>query len=444
MPARSLDAKPSPNRRGNVQGTPLNIEVQPIIVRPRADGVDSRYAWLRLGTAVVISTIGNVGLWAYVVALPAVQADFGATRGAASLPYTLTMLGFAFGGVVMGKLTDRYGVMLPLMIGSVALGAFFIACSFAPNIYIFAIAQGLLGFLGCSALFGPLMADLSHWFLRRRGAAVAIAASGNYLSGAVWPPLEQHFIDTVGWRSTYMGIGIFCVVTMLPLVLLLRRPAPVHAVRQTAAQARTLERPLGMTPNALTALLGLAGLGCCVAMSMPQVHLVAYCTDLGYGPTAGAQMLAMSLGFGIFSRIGSGFVADRIGALGTLLIGSAAQCAALILYIGFDGLASLYAISALFGLVQGGIVPCYAIIVRQYFPAKEAGTRVSIVIMATVIGMALGGYLNGLIFDITGSYKIAFANGVAWNLLNIAIALWLFLRGGGGLRARGRIVEATA
>jgi predicted MFS family arabinose efflux permease len=272
---------------------------------------------------------------------------------------------------------------------------------------------------------------------------VAIAASGNYLSGAVWPPIEQHFIDTVGWRTTYMGIGIFCVVTMLPLVLLLRRPAPVHAMQETPAQAKSLERPLGMTPNALTALLGLAGLACCVAMSMPQVHLVAYCTDLGYGPTVGAQMLAISLGLGIFSRIGSGFVADRIGALGTLLIGSAAQCAALILYIGFDGLVSLYAISALFGLVQGGIVPCYAIIVREYFPAKEAGTRVSVVIMATVIGMALGGYLNGLIFDITGSYKIAFANGVAWNLLNAAIALWLFLRGGGS-RMRGGMVEAAA
>jgi MFS family permease len=421
----------------------LNIEINPIVVRQQAGGIDSRYAWLRLATAVVISTIGNVGLWAYVVALPAVQAEFGATRGMASLPYTLTMLGFAFGGVVMGRLTDRHGVMLPLMIGSVAIGTFFVACSFASNIYLFAIGQGLLGFVGCSALFGPLMADLSHWFSRRRGAAVAIAASGNYLSGAVWPPIEQHFIDSVGWRTTYMGIGIFCVVTMLPLVLLLRRRAPVHAMQETLAQAKSLERPLGMAPNALTALLGLAGLACCVAMSMPQVHLVAYCTDLGYGPTVGAQMLAMSLGLGIFSRIGSGFVADRIGALGTLLIGSAAQCAALILYIGFDGLVSLYAISALFGLVQGGIVPCYAIIVREYFPAKEAGTRVSIVIMATVIGMALGGYLNGLIFDITGSYKIAFANGVAWNLLNAAIALWLFLRGGGS-RARGGMVEAAA
>ena len=354
-------------------------------------GVDSRYAWLRLATAVVISTIGNVGLWSYVVALPAVQAEFGVSRGAASLPYTLTMLGFAFGGVAMGRLTDRFGVMLPVMASGIALGTFFIAGAFAPSLWLFALAQGMLGLIGCSALFGPLMADLSHWFARRRGAAVAIAASGNYISGALWPPIEQHLIAGFGWRNAYLAIGVICLVTILPLAFVLRRPAPLHDAAHSQARAKAMQRPLGMAPNALQALLGLAGLACCVAMSMPQVHLVAYCADLGYGAAVGANMLALSLALGIVSRVGSGFVADRIGALATLLISSAAQGAALILYIGFDGLASLYAISALFGLVQGGIVPCYAIIVRDHFPAKEAGTRVSIVIMSTVIGMALGG-----------------------------------------------------
>jgi MFS family permease len=286
------------------------------------------------------------------------------------------------------------------------------------------------------------MADISHWFAHRRGTAVAIAAAGNYLSGAIWPPIEQHFIESVGWRHTYIGIGVFCVVTILPLALVLRRPAPLHAT-QTAAQARSMQRPLGLAPNTLQALLGIAGLACCVAMSMPQVHLVAYCADLGYGPAIGAEMLSMSLGLGIISRVGSGLVADRIGALTTLLIGSAAQAAALILYTGFDGMYSLYAISALFGLVQGGIVPCYAIIVRDYFPPREAGTRVSIAIMATVLGMALGGWMNGFIFDLTGSYRAAFANGVAWNLLNAAIALWLLLRSG-GWRARQPALGAAA
>jgi MFS family permease len=419
----------------------LNIEVNRV-VRP-ADGVDSGYAWLRLATAVVISTIGNVGLWSYVVALPAVQAEFGVTRGAAALPYTLTMLGFAFGSVIMGRLTDRLGVMVPLMIGAIALGLGYVAGAFAPTLWLFALAHGVLGLLGCSALFAPLMADVSHWFARRRGTAVAIAASGNYISGAIWPPIEQHLIASIGWRDTYLCLGLVCVATMLPLALILKRPAPIHETTQTAAEARSMQRPLGMAPNALQALLGVAGLACCVAMSMPQVHLVAYCTDLGFGPAVGASMLSMMLGLGIISRVGSGLIADRIGGLSTLLIGSAAQGASLILYMGFNGLASLYAISALFGLVQGGIVPCYAIIVRDYFPPKEAGTRVSIAIMATVIGMALGGWINGLIFDLTGSYQAAFANGVAWNVLNAAIALWLLLRSG-GRRASGPMLERTA
>ena len=409
----------------------------------RAGGVDSGYAWLRLATAVIISTVGNVGLWSYVVALPAVQAEFGVARGAASLPYTLTMLGFAFGSVLMGRLTDRLGVMVPVLIGAVALGLGYLACAYAPTLSLFALAHGALGLLGCSALFGPLMADVSHWFARRRGTAVAIAASGNYISGAIWPPIEQHLISSIGWRDTYLCLGLICVVVMLPLALVLRRRAPLHETTPTAAEVRSMQRPLGMSPNALQALLGVAGLACCVAMSMPQVHLVAYCTDLGYGPAVGAEMLSMMLGLGIISRIGSGFIADRIGGLPTLLIGSAAQGASLILYIGFSGLASLYAISALFGLVQGGIVPCYAIIVRDYFPPKEAGMRVSIAIMATVIGMALGGWMNGLIFDLTGSYQAAFANGVAWNVLNAAIALWLLLRSG-RLRASSPMLGAAA
>ena len=189
-------------------------------------------------------------------------------------------------------------------------------------------------------------------------------------------------------------------------------------------------RALGISPNVLQALLCVAGLACCVAMAMPQVHIVAYCGDLGYGPARGAEMLALMLGMGIVSRIASGFVADRIGGVATLLLGSGLQAAALLLYLMFDGLASLYVISALFGLFQGGIVAMYAIIVREYFPQGEAGTRLGLVLMATLLGMALGGWMSGVIFDLTGSYRTAFANGLLWNLLNAGIALWLLARPG--------------
>jgi MFS family permease len=174
-------------------------------------------------------------------------------------------------------------------------------------------------------------------------------------------------------------------------------------------------------------LLIVAGLACCIAMSMPQVHIVAYCGDLGYGVARGAEMLSIMLGLGVVSRIASGFLADKIGGLGTLILGSMLQCMALLLYIPFDGLISLYVVSALFGLAQGGIVPSYAMIVRQYFPAREAGTRVSLVLMTTVVGMAIGGWMSGEIYDLTGSYQAAFMNGIAWNLLNMSIAFWLLI-----------------
>jgi len=390
----------------------------------------SAYAWLRLATALLLGAIGSAGMWSVVVALPTVQADFGVARADASLPFTLTMLGFGFGGIAMGRLADRFGIIVPVVIGAVLLFVGYIAAAFSPNLWAFALAHIVIGFAS-SATFGPMLADISYWFTARRGIAVALAASGNYLAGTVWPPIVQYFIATSGWRPTHVGIGLFCVVAMLPLVLVLRRPRPVQEIVPSGSfAAGSKGAKLGISPNALQILLSIAGVGCCVAMSMPQVHIVAYCGDLGYGAARGAEMLSLMLGLGIVSRIASGFVADRIGGVATLLLGSTLQGVALFLYLWFDGLASLYVISGLFGLFQGGIVPMYAIIVREYFPAREAGTRLGVILMATLIGMALGGWMSGLIFDLTGSYQAAFANGLLWNLLNVLIASWLLLRSG--------------
>ena len=257
---------------------------------------------------------------------------------------------------------------------------------------------------------------------------MAIVACGNYLAGAIWPMAMQPFLASEGWRATYFGIGVICLVGMVPLTLLLRRQPP----HLTAANPQP-SRPLldaGISPRALQGLLAIAGLGCCVAMSMPQVHIVAYCADLGYGVARGAEMLALMLLGGVVSRVASGFIADRIGAVRTLLIGSVLQGLSLLLYIPFDGLASLYVVSAVFGLSQGGIVPSYALIVREYMPAHEAGRRVGIVIMATILGMALGGWMSGWIYDLTGSYAAAFFNGIAWNILNVSVMLIILSRSG--------------
>ena len=393
-----------------------------------ASDIESPYAWLRLVTAVGLATIGGVGMWSVVVALPAIQADFGVDRAQAALPYTLAMLGFGAGGVLLGRLADRSGIVQPLIIGIVAISLGYLGVGQAGSLTQVAAAQCVIG-LGCSVSFGPLMADVSHWFMRRRGIAVTIVAAGNYLAGTVWPPVTQHFIAADGWRATHTGIGLFCLVTMLPLVLVMRRrvSAHSHASANDAAALRRADMPL--SPNALQVLLCIAGVGCCVAMATPQVHLVAYCGDLGYGPARGAEMLSLMLGLGIISRVTSGFIADRIGGVRTLLLGSVLQGTALLLYLMFNGLTSLYVISGLFGLFQGGIVPSYAIIVREYFPPQEAGTRVGLVMLATLSGMALGGWLAGVIFDATGSYQAAFLDGIGWNLLNVSIMTFLLLRG---------------
>jgi MFS family permease len=404
----------------------------------RTEATDSTAAWLRLAVAVILATIGNIGMWSVVVALPAIQADFGVDRAAASLPFTLSMLGFGAGGVLMGRLADRFGIALPMALGTAALAAGYLAVSQSSSLTQVALAQGCLIGVGCSTAFGPLIADISHWFTRRRGIAVAIAASGNYLAGTIGPPVVQHFIARDGWRATHMGIGVFCFVTMMPLILLLRRRSPAHTVRASETTGAVAQMPLPTSPATLQILLCIAGIACCVAMAMPQVHIVAYCGDLGYGPARGAEMLSLMLAFGIISRITCGFIADRIGGVRTLLLGSVLQGIALFLYLPFDSLISLYVISALFGLFQGGIIPSYAIIVREYFPAREAGTRVGLVVFATLFGMALGGWLSGEIFDLTGSYQIAFLNGIGWNLLNVSIVSWLLLR------SRGRLATSTA
>lgn len=393
--------------------------------------IESPYAWWRLAISLLLMTIGGSGMYSVTVVLPRIQQEFGVDRADASLPYTVTMIGFGIGGVLMGRLSDRFGVVVPVAVGAVGLGLGFVAAGLAPNLWIFCLMQGVfIGLLGTSATFAPLVADTSQWFDRRRGIALAICMSGNYVAGAIWPPVMQYFIDASGWRETYIGIGVFCIVTMLPLSLLLRPRPPAQPVVAAPVGSAPLasDRPMGMSPRTVQILLCVAGVSCCVAMSMPQVHIVAYCGDLGFGAARGAEMLALMLGLGVVSRLVSGWISDHIGGLRTLLLGSVLQGVALLLFLPFDGLMSLYVVAGLFGLFQGGIVPSYALIVREHFSPSEAGARVGTVLMATLFGMALGGWMSGAVFDLTGSYRAAFLNGIAWNLLNVSIVLFLLYR----------------
>ena len=388
---------------------------------------DSLYSWTRLFIALLLATVGNIGMWVVVIVLPDIQQEFKIDRGTASIPFALTMVGFAIGNWVMGHVVDRYGITKTIILAATVNTAGYIAAMYVNNVYSLSILQFFIG-LGTAAAFGPLIADTSHWFLKRRGIAVALIASGNYFSGAIWPPLFNSTLQSDGWRDVYWILALSTVFIMIPLSFLLTKKISEETARISDAASSDKRQNVSISPKALTILLSIAGIGCCVAMSMPQVHIVAFCIDLGFGPAVGAEMLSLMLIGGIISRLINGILADKLGGVYTLLIGSTLQCIALFLYLPFDGLISLYIVSLVFGLSQGGIVPSYAIIIREYLPGVDAGTRVGFVMMCTIMGMAIGGWMSGWIYDLTGSYAAAFWNGIVWNFLNIAIVLFLITR----------------
>ena len=391
--------------------------------------IDSPKAAWRLLTTLLLMLLGNSGMYVVSVVLPEVQTEFGVSRADASIPYTLSMLGFGIGGMWMGRWADRFGIARVAALGALGVASGFVLAGMSGGIIGFALAQGLLGLLGIASTFAPLLADTAQWWNKRRGIAVAVCASGNYLAGTLWPPIAQWGVTQVGWRTTYLCIGLFCGIGMALLSLRMRtKPPSAQAATVNKHGVVASDRPFGLSVTQAQWLLSVAGVGCCVAMAMPQVHIVAYCSDLGFGAARGAEMLSLMLACGIVSRLVSGAICDRIGGIRTLLLGSALQGIALMMFLPFDGLVPLYLVSAMFGLFQGGIVPSYAIIVREHFPAKEAGARTGTIIMATLVGMALGGWLSGKIFDVTGSYHAAFINGIAWNALNFGIVLWLYRR----------------
>ncbi|MBU0828736.1 MAG: MFS transporter [Gammaproteobacteria bacterium] len=423
--------------------------------------IDSRQAAWRLLITLGLVVLGNSSMYVVSVVLPAVQAEFGVGRADASLPYTLMMVCLGIGGLWTGRLADKHGLMPVLCVGAVGVCGGFVWAGLSGNIWMFGLAHGLMGLIGASATFAPLLADTALWWNKRRGIAVAICASGNYIAGALWPPIVQHGVESIGWRPTYVLMGLVCGAGMLLLAMRMRQRPPLvvlapvggaaagagvdaGAVGAAAPAVVDRSRPFGLRPAHAQVLLCVAGVACCVAMAMPQVHIVAYCTDLGFGAARGAEMLSLMLACGIVSRLVSGVVCDRIGGIRTLLWGSALQGVALVLFLPFDGLVPLYVISAMFGLFQGGIVPAYAIIVREYFPPQEAGARVGAVIMATLVGMALGGWMSGWVFDVTGSYQAAFINGMGWNLLNLSITGWLYWRVRGQAVAAGRLAAGTS
>jgi MFS family permease len=376
-------------------------------------------------------------MYAGVMVLEPLALELDTGRGNSSLIYGTFMIGFALGGVFMGRLADRMGIMIPALIGSLALPAGFYLAAHASSILEICLAFSLLcGFLGSSFSMAPLIADISHWFSRRRGLAVGIAFSGSYVAGAIWPPILQRMFDAQGWRESFVDLALLTLILMALLSLLLYPRSPINEQLPTASSANSNLTNSAISAGTLQSLIYLAGFGCCVAMAMPQVHIVPYVMDLGHPAIRGAEMLGLMLGFGVISRVGSGWLSDRIGGLATLVLGSALQVAVLIAFLTGNSLVFLYGISIAFGLSQGGIVPSYTIILRAFFPPKQAGWRISTSFLFTVAGMAFGGWIAGLLYDLTGSYTVSFLNAIGFNILNLWVAASLLKKSGAiGTRA---------
>ena len=384
--------------------------------------VEGPASWRAVALTTAIITVGFGAPYVSVVALKAIAADLGAPRSVPALANSLAYLGIGVGGIAMGWGADRVSVKWIALIGAVAvaLGA---ALSSGGAVWQLYVGHGLLiGLLGDAALFPPMMTYVSRWFDRRRGLALSLVAGGQQLAGAFWPLVFGYAIERIGWQRTFLWYAAAAALLLVPLALLLRpppRPVPVAASASPAPRART--RAGARSSDMLFVLLSAAIVCCCIPMAMPMVHLVAFCSDLGYGAARGTEMLSLLLGAALFSRVLWGRLSDRIGGLLTVLYGSLFQAIGLALFLVVRDLTALYVVSAALGFGFSGIIPAYVLAVREFFPAEGAGWRIGTLLFAGLAGMAFGGWLAGLLYDWAGYYGPAFAVGLGFNLANLAI-----------------------
>jgi len=398
----------------------------PVLTTP---SIETRSSWIVASVSVALLSLSFGALWITAVGLKSIAADLGGARSAPSLANSLAWFGSSVGGIAMGRLADRFGIRWTVMFGavSICIGLFISTLGETWQLYVgHGIFMGLFGNAGLNA---PLYVYVSRWFDRRRGSALALISSGGYVAGTVWPPIFERAIAFVGWQTTMIVYGLFMVAMIVPLALFFLRTSPEVATGPTGdAGKATMPSVLGWPPNLVFATLALAAFLCCVTMSMPQAHLVAFCSDLGISATHGAAMLSLLLGAGFLSRQVWGAISDRVGALLTLLISSMLQAAAMTGFVLTQDEAGLFAVAGAFGIGFSGLVPAYVLAIREYFPAREASWRVPTLLLLSGSGMAAGTWIAGILYDHFGYYAPAFAAGVGFNLLNFAALATLVAR----------------
>jgi MFS family permease len=404
---------------------------------PRAIEVRSKEAWsIETRTSWVVATVSLIllgvsfgAMWITAVGLKTVAADMGGSRSVPALATSLAWFGAAAGGILMGRIADRYSIRWTVMGGSamICLGLFVSTLGEPWQLYL---GHGLfVGLLGNAGLNAPLYVYVSRWFDRRRGSALALISGGGYLAGFVWPPIFERAIAHFDWRWTMIGFALLQLVVIWPLAVAFLHPPP-ELPATTASDAGRHGRPtvFGWNANLVFGLLAFAAFLCCVTMSMPQQHLVAFCSDLGLSTTIGASMLSLLLGMGFFSRQAWGWVSDRIGGLLTALISSALQGIAMSGFLVTQGTVGLFAVSTGFGIGFSALIPAYVLVIREVYPVNEAHWRVPTLLFLSGSGMATGGWLAGHLYDLYGTYTVPFMTGVAFNVANLALLFMLVVR----------------
>ena len=394
-----------------------------------ASSIETRSSWLIALVALGLLTVTYGAPLIVVVALRPITETLGVPRAIPSLAASLVWFGTGSGGIVMGLFADRIGVRWTVLGGTVMMG-FGLLVSGLGSTWSLLVGHGLLlGLLGSSGIYPPLLVYVSRWFDRRRGTALALISSGQYISGVIWPPLFQIGVDRIGWQLTMAAFAVIVVVAVAPVALLFLRRSPPGSGQAAAAAGPPAGTPvLGLRPNTAMLLLALAPFFCCIPMAMPTTHLVALCTDDGLTPELGALMLSMLLGLAFLSRQFWGWIADSLGGLWTVLLSSAAQAVSILAYALVESEGGLFAASAVYGLGFAGIIPAYVLAIRDLYPSSEASWRVPIMLLSGMSGMAVGGWLGGAMFDQFGHYGQAFALAFLSNLINLAVVGVLVLR----------------
>ena len=390
--------------------------------------LDSREAWFRLIIIFIMSVVGTAGMWSVVIIMPTIQSEFQLDRAASTYPYVTTMLGYGIGNVIIGRMLDKIGIKKPIIFALTLLILSYLLSTLATNVLWLSIIQFFLGF-SAAAFFGPMMADISKFFYKRKGLAVSLVASGQHLCGAIWPFLIKDFLLDGEWRHAHLFIAFVCSIIIPILFFLIGNKKPnIEMNNNTEKKEESVNSnlKLSISNRNVQTLLMFAGVFCCIAMSMPQVHIVPLCIDSGFGLVVGTEILSYMLFAAVTSRVLFGLLSDKIGPIQTLILGSTLQAISLSMFLPFDSQLSLYIVAVFFGLSQGGIVPIYAVIISKFLPSNEVAERVGLIIFATVIGMSLGGWLSGEIYDYTNSYKLAFLNGIFWNVINLSIMIYLY------------------